>query len=578
MKGIWNWFVKKASIKKKLIISYMALVLIPILILGCYSFYTANRNLLEQTDKTMSNNLERMVSELNSKFEREQDFTKYLAYNLEFRETLEDNAYNSSRIAQSMNKTVEPVFWYFITSDEHIKGIHIVTPFVAEDIGSFLKAAKETIDEEWYREHETDFNTRWTMEEGRLFATRTILDTATSSKMIGILRTELYPSHMLKPLETMNYLDNGILVLDGRGQRVYSKETSRKELQDEVTRAAAAGEITEDRNTDSYILKKAGLEYTDWEIYYFIDKSMIVEQSRSIIFSTLLMVAVCILLIITLVGIISTAISRRILNLKGQAERIAGGDLENPVFTQDTDEVGIVTNSLGKMTVQLNEMINRVYKIELEKKASELKALQAQMNPHFLYNCLSSIKWRALHKGDDDIADIAGLIAKFYRTALNNGQQLTTVKSELENIASYVEIQRKMHDEGFLVEYRLEEEGQECSMPNFLLQPLVENAIKHGIDYIEDGSMGKVIIEYEKKPDSLLFYIYNTGPLIQSKELENLVKKQGSGYGIRNILERLELYYGSHYGFNVAVVEERYTCFTLQLPSSLPDRKQENKP
>lgn len=578
MKGIWNWFVKKASIKKKLIISYMALVLIPILILGCYSFYTANRNLLEQTDKTMSNNLERMVSELNSKFEREQDFTKYLAYNLEFRETLEDNAYNSSRIAQSMNKTVEPVFWYFITSDEHIKGIHIVTPFVAEDIGSFLKAAKETIDEEWYREHETDFNTRWTMEEGRLFATRTILDTATSSKMIGILRTELYPGHMLKPLETMNYLDNGILVLDSRGQRVYSKETSRKELQDEVTRAAAAGEITEDRNTDSYILKKAGLEYTDWEIYYFIDKSIIVEQSRSIILSTLLMVAVCILLIITLVGIISTAISRRILNLKGQAERIAGGDLENPVFTQDTDEVGIVTNSLGKMTVQLNEMINRVYKIELEKKASELKALQAQMNPHFLYNCLSSIKWRALHKGDDDIADIAGLIAKFYRTALNNGQQLTTVKSELENIASYVEIQRKMHDEGFLVEYRLEEEGQECSMPNFLLQPLVENAIKHGIDYIEDGSMGKVIIEYEKKPDSLLFHIYNTGPLIQSKELENLVKKQGSGYGIRNILERLELYYGSHYGFNVAVVEERYTCFTLQLPSSLPDRKQENKP
>ena len=92
MKRIWNWFVKKASIRKKLIISYMALVLIPILILGCYSFSIASRNLMNQTDKTMSNNLERMVSEMNSKFEREQDFTKYLAYNLEFRETLEDNA------------------------------------------------------------------------------------------------------------------------------------------------------------------------------------------------------------------------------------------------------------------------------------------------------------------------------------------------------------------------------------------------------------------------------------------------------------------------------------------------------
>ncbi|MBQ9991175.1 MAG: histidine kinase [Lachnospiraceae bacterium] len=569
MKGIWKWFVKKASIKKKLIISYMALVLIPILILGCYSFYTANQNLLDQTDKTMSNNLERMVSELNSKFEREQDFTKYLAYNLEFREVLEDKAYDSSAIAQSLNKTVEPVLWYFITSDEHIKGIHIISPYVTDDIGSFLKAARENMDKEWYQEHTTNFNTRWTLEEEKLFATRTILDTATSSKMIGILRTEFYPGRMLQPLDTMNYLDNGILLLDKEGQVVYSREMENKDLQESIALRIKAGEINQDQNTDAYILKTAHMEYTDWDIYYFLDKSMIVEQSHSIISSTLLMVAVCVLLIVTLMSIVSTVISRRILNLKGQAEKIAGGDLDNPIFTEDTDEVGIVTNSLGKMTVQLNEMINRVYKIELEKKASELKALQAQMNPHFLYNCLSSIKWRALHKGDDDIADIAGLIARFYRTALNNGEQITTVKNELENIASYVEIQKKMHDGGFFVEYRLDEEGQECSMPNFLLQPVVENAIKHGIDYIEDGSTGKVIIEYQKRLDALVFNIYNNGPLIPSGEMDHLINKQGKGYGIRNIAERLELYYGNDHKFGVAVMDEIYTCFTIRIPDQL---------
>ena len=141
MARIWNWFIGKASIRKKLIISYMVLVLIPILILGCYSFSIANQNLMEQTRKTMTSNLERVVSEMNSKFDRENDFTKYLAYNLEFRETLEDNAYNSSAIAQSLNKTVEPVFWYFITSDENIKGIQIITPYVTDDIGSFLKSS-----------------------------------------------------------------------------------------------------------------------------------------------------------------------------------------------------------------------------------------------------------------------------------------------------------------------------------------------------------------------------------------------------------------------------------------------------
>ncbi|MGN0306922.1 MAG: sensor histidine kinase [Lachnospiraceae bacterium] len=575
MKRFWNWFLKKASLKKKLIISYMVLVLIPILILGCYSFYTANQNLIKQTDETMSNNLERMISELNSKFEREQDFTKYLAYNLEFRETLEDNAYDSSAIARSLNKTVEPIFWYFITSDENIKEIHIVTPYVLDDIGSFLKAVGENTDTQWYKEHQTNFNTRWSFEEGKLFATRTVLDTATSSKMIGILRTEFYPGRMLQPLDTMNYLDNGILVLDREGQEVYSREISDKVLQEEICRAIAAEEIKEEQNNGRYILKTANLAYAQWDIYYFIDKSMILDETRSIIISTLLMVLVCSVLITILVGIVSTVISRRILRLKGQAERIAAGDLENPVFTSDTDEIGIVTNSLGKMTIQLDEMINRVYKIELEKKASELAALQAQMNPHFLYNCLSSIKWSALRKGDDDIADIAGLIAKFYRTALNNGQQITTVKSELENIESYVAIQKRMHDEGFEAEYRLDEEGMECSMPNFLLQPLVENAIEHGIDYIEDGSRGKVIIQYQKTFGFLHFHIYNNGPRIESQEIEKLIGRQGKGYGINNIVERLELYYGSTYDFSAMVTQDGYTCFGIRIPDILEDNHKE---
>ncbi len=570
---MWQWFVKKASIRKKLILSYMVLVLIPIIILGCYSFSIANQNLLNQTDKTMSNNLQLMVAEMVSKFEREQDFTKYLAYNLEFRETLEDNAYNSSAIAQSMNKTVEPVFWYFMTSDDNIKGIHIITPFVRRDIGSFLKTSLNYENEEWYQEHISDFRTRWSWEDGRLFATRTILDTATSSRMIGILRTEFYPNHMLKPLGTIDYLDNGILVLDQKGQTIYSKTLADTGLWEEIELAIRRGQISESQNTSSYLLKTAHIEDAGWEVYYFVDKNMILEQTKSIILSTLLMMAVCSILISILVEIISKVISGRIMKLKGQAERIAAGDLENPLFTTDTDEVGIVTNSIGKMTVQLNEMINQVYKIELEKKVSELTALQAQINPHFLYNCLSSIKWRALHKQDDDIADIAGLVAKFYRTALNNGQQITTVKSELENIQSYVEIQKKMHDGGFEAEYRLEEEGQECRMPNFLLQPVVENAVKHGIDYIEDESRGKIIIEYLKEAGYLTFNIYNTGPLIESREVERLMKKAGSGYGIQNIIERLELYYGNDYGFLISIAEEVYTCFTLRIP----DRVEENK-
>lgn len=565
MGRVWNWFVRRASIRKKLIISYMVLVSIPILILGYYSFSTANQNLVRQTEETMENNLSLIVTDMEARFQRENDFTKYLAYNLEFRETLEDNAFNSSAIAQSLNKTVEPVFWYFIASDENIKAIKIVTPCVTGDIGSFLEASGEYEQEEWYQKHKSSYNTEWSVEDGRLYATRTILDTATTSQMIGILRTEFFLNRLLEPLNEMDFLENGILVKDRDGQTVYGKELKDEKKQREIEKLIAESSEDQAQYDGDCLLKTAHIDAVDWEVYYFIDRAMISEQMATIISSTLLMVGICIGLVVLFVGVISEVIGSRILRLRDQAERIADGDLENPCFTTDTDEIGVVTNSLGRMTERLNEMINEVYKIEIEKKASELKALQAQINPHFLYNCLSTIKWKALRKGDDDISGISGLIAKFYRTSLNNGEQITTVRSELENIAAYVEIQKKMHDDGFAVEYRLDEEGQDCEMPNFLLQPVVENAVKHGIDYVEENKSGLIIVEFKKEEHYLLFHIYNNGPLIKEEEIENVLLVQTKGYGIHNIKERIELYYGADCGIWASTVDDSLTCFTVRI-------------
>ena len=570
VKKICNWFIHNASMQKKLIISYIILVSIPLCILGIHSFSAANQNLLDQTEVTMDNNLHRMCQEADAIFQRETDFTKYLAYNLEFRQTLEGNAYNGSAIAQSLNKTVEPVFWYFITSDENLKMIKIVTPNTASDIGSFLESAEPYEDTVWYKKLEKDFNTEWTVEEdGKLYATRTILDTATTSRRIGVLRAEFYLNRILEPFDTMDYLDNGIVIKDGNGQVIYTKKIADEQMEQKIE--VYIGENPEDASVlnKEYILKEASMEKVDWKIYYFIDRNTISEQIYSIIFSTIIVVLICVGLTLVVIGVLSRVIGQRILQLRDQAERIANGDLQNPCHTTDTDEVGMVTNSLGRMTVQLDSMINEVYKMEIEKKESELRALQAQMNPHFLYNCLSGIKWKALRKGDDDISDITGLLAKFYRTALNNGQQITTVSSELENIRAYIEIQKKMHEEPFEVEYRIDESGLECCMPNFLLQPLVENAMKHGIDYMEEPDTGKIIVEFCRKPEQLVFSIYNNGPLIELEMVEKLLNEQGKGYGIHNIKERLELYYGALGSLEVKVTDAKYTCFTVKMPDTL---------
>lgn len=554
---VWHWFTGKASIRTKLIISFVTLVSIPTFILGVYSFRVSNRNLLEQTEETMDNNLERLIMEMDARFGRETDFTKFLAYNLSFRETLEENPFDNVEIAQMLNKTVEPIFWYFISSDSNIKGIQIISPYVQDEVGSFLKPAKAFEEEAWYQEHQKNFRTRWTVEGESLYATRTVLDTATTSRPIGVMRTELFLHRMLEPVRSMDYLDNGILIVDEDGQIIYRKDSPDIRIGEKLLR--------EETCTSDCILKTGTLESTGWKIYYYVERGMISDQVESILYSTLMVVLGCIVVVFIFISILSRTLSRRLLFLKEQAEIISGGNLEHSCHTDDTDEIGIVTNSLGRMTERLNDTINQVYKIEIEKKATELKALQAMINPHFLYNTLSSIKWKALEKGEDEISDITGLLAKFYRTVLNNGQQVTTVERELENIRAYVDIKQMTKEKGFQVLYRIDEDGLHCEMLNFLLQPIVENAIEHGINYIEDEQQGMVRIEFRKEEQWLIFAISNNGPAMDVEQLNDILYKPGKGYGIYNIQQRIAIYYGEGCGLSARITQEGYTCFEVRI-------------
>ena len=578
----WDWFTGKASIRKKLIISFTALVSIPIAILGIYTFHVSSTNLLEQTKKTVDNNLGRLLMEMEARFGRETDFTKFLAYHLSFRETLEKNPFDNVEIAQVLNKTVEPIFWYFISSDSNIKNIRIVTPYVKDKVGSFLEPSGIYEKEEWYQEHQKNFRTKWTVEGESLYATRTVLDTATTSRPIGVMRTEFFLNRMLEPVRSMDYLENGILITDGKGTVIYWKKSPDEDINGRVLEVAQReeGQGSEGKGTlmestglhkgkevvAGCIMKAGSLESTGWKIYYYVERSMISGQANSIIVSTLVVVFICMLVVLFFISIFSRTLSRRLLSLKEQAEMISGGNLEHPCYTEDTDEIGIVTNSLGRMTERLNDTINQVYKIEIEKKATELKALQAMINPHFLYNTLSSIKWKALKKGEEEISAITGLLAKFYRTTLNNGQPVTTVERELENVRAYVELLQMTKEKAFAVEYRIDENGLACEMLNFLLQPIVENAIEHGIDYIEeDEGYGMVAIEFRKEGQWLVFSISNNGPVMDVGMLEDILEKPGKGYGIFNIQQRIAIYYGEGCGLSVQITEEGHTCFTVRI-------------
>lgn len=567
--GPLTWYYGRASIKTKLVISYFLLVTIPILVLGGYSFSISRKNMEQQTLNTMENNVSLIASELEVSLERENANIRYLSYNTLFRHTLKSSEGDRVALAQVLNQVVEPIFWYFITSDGNMKGIEIFTSYADEEIGSFIKPEEECRDEPWFDWHENHYTTLWTFEDGELFATRTLLDAATSSEKIGILKLEVYPYTIMETVQSMNFLHNGILILDSGGQVVFSKESGYQDIDGEVRELAVNGQISEvvlAGGSDGYFLLTAGVEAGDWDIYYYVARAEIMGQLTQIVKSTAVVVAVCLVIVVLLIGLLSAVLSRRILELKKSAEQVAEGNFNLNLKPGYRDEIGVVATSLQSMCDRLNDMIERVYKAELEKKVMELKALQAMINPHFLYNCLSGIKWKAMMSGNDEISEITGLLAKFYRTSLNGGRQFTTVGSELENIRSYIELQQMTHGCRFRAEYELEESGFDYPMPNFLLQPLVENAIEHGLNYQEaPDEEGLLIIRFHIEGEYLVFQIINSGPPIDKERLNDVLYRPGKGYGIYNIRERIRIYYGDDCGLSGEMTTEGYTCFTVRI-------------
>lgn len=573
MKKLLKWYYGTASIRKKLVISYLVLVLLPLSILGVYSYRTARNNLLAQTRAAVKSNVSALTYNLQGNIQREDDNLKYLSYNVSFREKLENGCSNVTALAKEMNNSVERVFWYFITSDRNIKGIEVYTPNIRNAMGSFLKKAEDCAEEEWYLYHQEHFKSLWTYEEGKIYVTRPLLDASESSKPIGVMKLDVYPERFVEALSNSRYLDNGMVLLDRDDQVITARAVKNPEIEMAVREKIKGIEEAGIYETDAYILDAAETFENGWKLFYYVDKKAIAGDMTKILQTTLWEMGICLLVVTVLISIISKILTYRILKLEHCAEQVGAGNFHIVTEKGYTDEIGVVAQSFETMSRKIDEMMEQMYRLGMEKRATELKALQAMINPHFLYNCLSSIKWKAIRADQDEIADITGLLAKFYRTVLNDGRQITIVRNELENIRSYLEIQSRTHENGFDIIYKIPEEGMDYEMPNFLLQPIVENAVCHGVDYCPEGERGTIVVEYVPGEEFLEFRVYNNGPNLTDEQLKKILSEPNSkGYGIYNIQERINMYYDETCGLFARVMPDGMICFTVKILKNIKDR------
>lgn len=229
------------------------------------------------------------------------------------------------------------------------------------------------------------------------------------------------------------------------------------------------------------------------------------------------------------------------------------------------DEIGQLQHSFSLMVSELNHLINEVLGAQIEQQKYELRILQSQINPHFLYNSLSLINVQAIMTGQTGISQMAQLLSTFYRTMLNKGRNMTTVKDELENTRAYITIQQIMHSYSFDVTYDVDERVMPFSVLNLIIQPLAENAVLHGLDHRQAPGKGMLTISCRLEDDHIIFKVIDNGCGMSEEKCRSVLTEDSRGYGVKNVHQRILLYYGDGYGLQYRSTPGVGTCATLRL-------------
>ncbi len=298
----------------------------------------------------------------------------------------------------------------------------------------------------------------------------------------------------------------------------------------------------------------------------YLYKEVNVIQSDFLVFSAVYSVAIIIFMII-----FSVRYTSPMMKMMNVIKKVEQGDLSARTEISSNDEVGQLGRSLNNMIAKMQDLIDRLIKEEQEKKELELEALHAQINPHFLYNTLTTIKWMAKIQGNTSVSRAIVVLIKLLRVSTNLGKDTISLREELEYVDNYVLIQKLKYNEAINVKHNIEDKCLEVMMPKLILQPIVENSIIYGIT--EDHKDINIDISAFIRSGDLFIEITDDGPGIHQETVEEILRTASdrnrfSKVGLNNINQRLKLYYGAEYGLSIETKLGVGTKVIVKIPAS----------
>jgi len=317
----------------------------------------------------------------------------------------------------------------------------------------------------------------------------------------------------------------------------------------------------------SFTVMKRELPYLGYSIYGLIDNDKALDN----LYNMPLLVLLCIV-----IGVVTLAlclvIARRTLNplsqLVDKMSRVRNGEFTQYMPVVGTEEVKELATTYNYMLDDIRKYIDQLLKTQKEQRQSEIKALQMQINPHYIYNTLASIKWLVYQNDQERTVATIDAFIQLLRNTISNTDEFITIEQELENLRHYVLINQTRYGDAVQVAYYVMPDCGNCLLPKMILQPFIENAFFHAFP---SGMRGTIEIFIKRKEDLLEIKVIDDGIGMDSNLVAQVVGQSGakehySGIGIHNVHERLQLLYGEAYGITMESSVQKGTCVQISLP------------
>lgn len=320
------------------------------------------------------------------------------------------------------------------------------------------------------------------------------------------------------------------------------------------------------------LLRETIFQYIYYEIQDIQQARAEYQKIFAVMITCSIIAFLCVIALIVIVSYyIPQSITKPITRLSEITDQVAKGDLTVRSDIKTGAEVGVLNDSLNTMIDKICELVDQVKKEQISLRKAEFELLQSQINPHFLYNTLDAIVWLAESGEQQMVVDMVENLSDFFRTSLNQGKDIVTVKEELEHVRSYLEIQKVRYQDILRFEIDVPETVHKYLIPKITIQPLVENALYHGIK--NKRGLGTIVIKGCLREDGFVLQVSDNGigmkeeRLIQVREgIENKSPNEKDIYGLYNVNERIRLNFGEKYYISLESTYMEGTTVYINLP------------